>query len=111
MQTTAGQWMAIALRRPLSGCIHHTDRGSEYCSHDYQKLLRQNGFKVSLSAIACNRLPAMHEQQGKLLRQCGRRDVLQDDQGGDDLVPILAHTPLGRGRDLWIHQRLLQSAP
>jgi hypothetical protein len=103
--------MAIALRRPLSGCIHHTDRGSEYCSHDYQKLLRQNGFKVSLSAIACNRLPAMHEQQGKLLRQCGRRDVLQDDQGGDDLVPILAHTPLGRGRDLWIHQRLLQSAP
>jgi transposase InsO family protein len=25
------------------------DRGSQYCSHDYQKLLRQHGFKVSMS--------------------------------------------------------------
>ncbi|WP_152498482.1 IS3 family transposase [Roseovarius sp. THAF8] len=41
--------MAIALRRPPKGCIHHTDRGSQYCSHDYQKILRQNGFKVSMS--------------------------------------------------------------
>lgn len=41
--------MAIALRRPSKGCIHHTDRGSQYCSHDYQKILRQNGFKVSMS--------------------------------------------------------------
>jgi len=31
------------------GCIHHTDRGSQYCSHDYQKLLRQHRFKVSMS--------------------------------------------------------------
>jgi len=41
--------MAIALRRPPRGCIHHTDRGSQYCSHDYQKLLRQHGFQVSMS--------------------------------------------------------------
>jgi len=41
--------MAIALRRPPKGCIHHTDRGSQYCSHDYQKILRQNGFQVSMS--------------------------------------------------------------
>ncbi len=41
--------MAIALRRPPSGCIHHTDRGSQYCSHDYQKRLRQYGFKSSMS--------------------------------------------------------------
>ncbi len=41
--------MAIALRQPPKGCIHHTDRGSQYCSHDYQKILRQNGFKVSMS--------------------------------------------------------------
>ena len=41
--------MAIALRRPPRGCIHHSDRGSQYCSHDYQKLLRQHGFKVSMS--------------------------------------------------------------
>lgn len=41
--------MAIALRRPPKGCMHHTDRGSQYCSHDYQKILRQHGFEVSMS--------------------------------------------------------------
>ena len=29
--------MAVALRQPPKGCIHHTDRESQYCSRDYQK--------------------------------------------------------------------------
>jgi len=41
--------MAIALRRPPKGCIHHSDRGSQYCSHDYQRILRQHGFEISMS--------------------------------------------------------------
>lgn len=41
--------MGIALRRPPPGCIHHSDRGSQYCGHDYQKILRSHGFKVSMS--------------------------------------------------------------
>jgi len=41
--------MAINLRKPPKGCIHHSDRGSQYCSHDYQKILRQHGFKMSMS--------------------------------------------------------------
>jgi len=41
--------MAIALRSPPKGCIFHSDRGSQYCSHDYQKILRKHGFKVSMS--------------------------------------------------------------
>ena len=41
--------MAVALRKPPEGCIHHSDRGSQYCSHDYQKRLRQHGFKTSMS--------------------------------------------------------------
>lgn len=41
--------MAVALRMPPKGCIHHSDRGSQYCSHDYQKLMRQHGFKISMS--------------------------------------------------------------
>jgi len=40
--------MAIALRRPPKGCIHHTDRGSQYCSHEYS-ILRQHGFQASMS--------------------------------------------------------------
>lgn len=41
--------MAIALRRPPPGCVHHTDRGSQYCAHEYQKILRRHGFRVSMS--------------------------------------------------------------
>ena len=41
--------MAIAFPQPPKDCIHHTDRGSQYCSHDYQKILRKRGFKVSMS--------------------------------------------------------------
>ena len=41
--------MAINLRQPAPGCIHHTDRGSQYCSHDYQKILRNQGFQVSMN--------------------------------------------------------------
>lgn len=41
--------MAIALRSPPQGCIFHSDRDSQYCSHDYQKFLRKHGFKASMS--------------------------------------------------------------
>jgi putative transposase len=40
---------AIAIRRPPKGVIHHSDRGSQYCSDDYQKLLAAHGFIVSMS--------------------------------------------------------------
>lgn len=39
--------MAIALRRPPPGCIHHTDSGALTVPN--QKLLRKNGFKMSMS--------------------------------------------------------------
>ena len=41
--------MAINQRQPAPGCIHHTDRGSQYCAHDYQKILRKHNFTVSMS--------------------------------------------------------------
>ena len=41
--------MAVALRQPPKGCIHHTDRGSQYCSHDYQNRLKKHGFEISMS--------------------------------------------------------------
>jgi transposase InsO family protein len=41
--------MAVALRRPPKNCIHHSDRGSQYCSHEYQARLRKHGFKASMS--------------------------------------------------------------
>lgn len=40
---------AVAAKRPGKGLIHHSDRGSQYCSQGYQKLLRQFGMQVSMS--------------------------------------------------------------
>lgn len=41
--------MAVAPRQPAKGCIHLTDRGSQYSSHDNQKLLTKHGSEVSMS--------------------------------------------------------------
>ena len=40
---------AVAAKRPHQGLIHHSDRGSQYCSPNYQKLLTQFGMKASMS--------------------------------------------------------------
>jgi putative transposase len=40
---------AVAAKRPTSGLIHHSDRGSQYCSHEYRKLLDQFGMRASMS--------------------------------------------------------------
>lgn len=40
---------AIAARRPVAGLIHHSDRGSQYCSHEYRTLLASYGLKTSMS--------------------------------------------------------------
>lgn len=40
---------AVAARRPERGLVHHSDRGSQYCAHAYQRLLRQFGMQVSMS--------------------------------------------------------------
>ena len=41
--------MDFPFRSPPKGCIHHTDRGSQYCSHDYRKILCEHGLRVSMS--------------------------------------------------------------
>ena len=41
--------MAINLRKPPPGLIHHSDRGSQYASHAYQALLKQYGMICSMS--------------------------------------------------------------
>ena len=40
---------AIALRDPKPGVIHHSDRGSQYCSDDYRKLVQSRGLVASMS--------------------------------------------------------------
>ena len=58
--------MALALRRPPAGIVHHSDRGVQYASHDY------------VEKLACKRLPDQHGPERQPLRQRGRRELHQD---------------------------------
>lgn len=40
---------AVASRRPPTGLIVHSDRGSQYCSGEHRKLMAQFGIKASMS--------------------------------------------------------------
>ena len=50
-QELTGQalFRAVQRKRPAPGLIHHSDRGSQYCAHDYRKLVDQFGMKASMS--------------------------------------------------------------
>jgi transposase InsO family protein len=40
---------AVAAKRPAKGLIHHSDRGSQYCSHEYRNILERFGLLASMS--------------------------------------------------------------
>ena len=40
---------ALRTRQPPPGWLHHSDRGSQYASHDYQAVLAQAGARCSMS--------------------------------------------------------------
>jgi len=41
--------MALGRRLPQPGMLHHSDRGSQYASHDYRDALREHGIICSMS--------------------------------------------------------------
>jgi transposase InsO family protein len=41
--------MALIHRRPEQGLLHHSDRGVQYASDDYQHLLQASGMEISMS--------------------------------------------------------------
>jgi transposase InsO family protein len=41
--------MALVHRRPSAGLVHHSDRGCQYASHDYQRELGRRGLICSMS--------------------------------------------------------------
>ncbi len=40
---------ALSRRDIKENCIHHSDQGSQYRSHEYVKYLRECGFRISMS--------------------------------------------------------------
>ena len=41
--------MAIWRRSPEAGLVFHSDRGSQYCSNDFQQMLKNNAMVSSMS--------------------------------------------------------------
>ncbi len=50
--TKAALEQAIALRQPQPGLVHHSDRGVQYASHDYVKVLEEHQMISSMSRPA-----------------------------------------------------------
>jgi putative transposase len=40
---------ALVTRQPLGGLIHHSDRGSQYCSTEYTEILKDRSIEISMS--------------------------------------------------------------
>lgn len=40
---------AIRYKRPAKGLILHSDRGRQYCSHQYRQIIQKHGFANSMS--------------------------------------------------------------
>jgi hypothetical protein len=109
---------------------NHTDRRSQYYSHDYQKILRQNGFTVSMSGKGnCNEfkdgLRSRWDDQGDHLKSQNaavetffktplgimlRITLSGKDQGWTDLAASVGDKAESWDGNLRIDQWLLQSA-
>jgi putative transposase len=43
--------VALQSRQPKAGLIHHSDQGSQYTDHDYQRWLEENKIEVSMNGV------------------------------------------------------------
>jgi transposase InsO family protein len=82
--------MALWHRRPQAGLIHHSDRGAQYASHAFRRVLGTHGVRGSMSRqgdcwdkavvehffgrLKQDRVPWRHDQT----RQEAQQDILQD---------------------------------
>ena len=60
--------MAITLRRPSLGVIHHSDQGVQYASGDYVDELKRRGFEISMARVGNPYENAMMESFFKTLK-------------------------------------------
>jgi len=83
--------MALENRRPPAGCIHHSDRGVQYASHEYVDLLKEHGFQISMSRKGNPYDNAMAESFMKTLKYeevyLSEYDTIQD--VADNVFPFI----------------------
>ncbi len=88
--------MALDQRRPGDELIHHSDRGVQYMSDDFQELLKDERHHLQ------------HERQRKLLRQRGGRELLCLTQKRTNQEEKIPHERRGKSRCVRLHRALLQ---
>jgi transposase InsO family protein len=63
--------MALCQRRPATGLLHHSDRGSQYTSHSYRQRLATHGVTLSMSRSGqCLDNAPMESFWATLKREC-----------------------------------------
>ena len=98
-QDLVGQalFQAVAKRRPPEGLIHHSDRGSQYCSKSFQKLMKQFKMQPSMSRKGnCYDNAPMESFRHAQKRACSS--------------PEISHPARSDRRDQRIYRSVLQSA-
>jgi transposase InsO family protein len=87
--------MALLARRPGQGLLHHSDRGSQYASHDYRRRLEEN--KISCSM----------EPQGQLLGQRLDGELLCNFKAGTGVPKKVSESTAGPPRYFPVHRGLV----
>lgn len=90
--------MAYFRRRPAHGLIHHSDRGSVYCSRDYRKLLEHYGMHCSMS------------RKANCYDNAPMQKLVQDAQGRARQPTSLSHARAGALGRVLLHRDFLQYA-
>jgi len=120
-----------ALQMAIAGCadtgslIHHSDRGSQYCSNDYVGLLHENNISISMTQSGDPRDNAIAERVNGILKsellitvfediEQARQAVMQavrtynylrPHSSIDMLTPAMAHRKKGRLKRHWKARR------
>lgn len=113
--------MALKNNPSQDKLIHHSDRGLQYCSHDYVKLLQDNGIEISMTQNGDPRENAVAERMNgilkdELLEMCyptfaSAQEAIataisiynhqRPHSSVDMLTPVVAHTKTGELKKHW----------